>query len=75
MKSMDNESLNYTISKTLSIIILKEAYFYCFTLLLAQPCQGLPILATRQKFYCKLVAGYEEEPLYVVLPHSKNNNQ
>ena len=50
MKSMDDESLNYTISKTLSIIILKEAYFYCFTLLLAQPCQGLPILATRQKY-------------------------
>ena len=50
MKSMDNESLNYTISKTLSIIILKEAYFYCFTLLLAQPFQGLPILATQQKY-------------------------
>ena len=43
MKSMDNESLNYTISKTLSIIILKEAYFYCFTLLLAQPCNTTKI--------------------------------
>ena len=72
MKSMDDESLKYTISKNTINYHPEEAYFYIVLLCclpnLAKVCQSLQHDKWIEKFYCKLVAGYEEEPLYVVLP-------
>ena len=77
MKSMDDESLKYKISKTLSIIILKRPtsiVLLCCLPNLAKVYQSLQHDKNIEKSYCKLVAGYEEVPLNVVFPNSKNNN-